>query len=129
MWERQIVMVRSVLYAMLLGIGHPQLTHELLVTLMAEATGIVNSRPIATIPSDTNEPQPLTPAMLLTMKTHPLKPSPGHFVPQTSTLVTCGEERSIWPTSFGSVGEESIWRTCRGELSGRIVSAISPLGK
>lgn len=82
MWERQIVMARSVLYAMLLGIGHPQLNHELLVTLMAEATGIVNSRPIATIPSDTNEPQPLTPAMLLTMKTHPLTPSPGHFVPR-----------------------------------------------
>ena len=81
-WERQIATVRRVLDAMLLEIGHQQLSHELLVTLMAEATGIVNSRPIATIPSDSDEPQPLTPAMLLTMKTQPLAPPPGHFVQQ-----------------------------------------------
>ena len=37
----------KVLDAMLLKIGHSQLMHELLVTLMAEVTGIVNSRPIA----------------------------------------------------------------------------------
>ena len=81
-WERQIGTVRRVLDAMLLKIGRSQLTHELLVTLMAEVTGIVNSRPIATIPSDTEEPQPLTPAMLLTMKTRPLAPTPGQFVRQ-----------------------------------------------
>ena len=72
----------KVLDAMLLKIGHSQLMHELLVTLMAEVTGIVNSHPIATIPSDTDEPQPLTPAMLLTMKTWPLAPTPGQFVRQ-----------------------------------------------
>ena len=49
---------------------------------MAEVTGIVNSRPIATVPSDVDEPQPLTPAMLLTMKSRPLGPIPGHFVQQ-----------------------------------------------
>ena len=81
-WEHQIATARSVLDAMLLKIVRSQLTHELLVTLMAEVTGIVNSRPIATIPSDTEEPQPLTPAMLLTMKTHPLAPTPGQFVRQ-----------------------------------------------
>ena len=53
-WERQIDTVRRVLDAMLMKIGRSQLTHELLVTLMAEVTGIVNSRPIATIPSDTD---------------------------------------------------------------------------
>ena len=67
---------------MLLKIGCSQLTHELLATLMEEATGIVNSRPIARIPSDRDEPQPLTPAMLLTMKTRPLAPTPGQFVRQ-----------------------------------------------
>lgn len=81
-WERQIGTVRRILDAMLLGIGRAQLTHELLVTLMAEVTGIVNSRPIAAIPSDVDEPQPLTPAMVLTMKTRPLAPTPGHFVQQ-----------------------------------------------
>ena len=81
-WERQIGTIRRVLDAMLLEIGRAQLTHELLVTLMAEVTGIVNSRPIATVPSDIDKPQPLTPAMLLTMKTCPLAPTPGHFVRQ-----------------------------------------------
>ena len=81
-WERQIGTVRRVLNGMLLGIGRAQLTHELLVTLMAEVTAIVNSRPISAVPSDIHEPQPLTPAMLLTMKTRPLAPHPGNFVPQ-----------------------------------------------
>ena len=81
-WERQIGTVRRILDAMLLEIGRAQLTHELLVTLMAEVTGIVNSRPIATIPSDADEPQLLTPAILLTLKTRPLMPPQGHFVQQ-----------------------------------------------
>jgi hypothetical protein len=69
-WERQI----GILDAMMLKIGPSQLTHEVLTTLMAEVTGIVNARPIALIPTDTDQPQPLTPAMLLTMKTKPLLP-------------------------------------------------------
>lgn len=65
---------------MFLELGGSQLTHEVLVTLMAEVTAIVNARPITTVPSDTEEPQPLSPAMLLTMKTRPLGPPPGEFV-------------------------------------------------
>ncbi|XP_078380254.1 uncharacterized protein LOC144663213 [Oculina patagonica] len=79
-WERQIGTIRRVLNAMFLELGGSQLTHELLVTLMAEVTAIVNARPITTVPSDTEEPQPLSPAMLLTMKTRPLGPPPGEFV-------------------------------------------------
>lgn len=86
---------------MLLEIGHQQLSHELLVTLMAEATGIVNSRPIATIPSESDEPQPLTPAMLLTMKTQPLAPPPGHFVQQDIYSCNWWRKASILPTSSG----------------------------
>ena len=81
-WERQIGTIRRVLDGMLLELGRAQLTHELLVTLMAEVTGTVNSRPIATVPSDVHKPQPLTPTMLLTMKSRPLAPIPGHFVRQ-----------------------------------------------
>ena len=81
-WERQIGTIRRVLDAMLLEIGAQRLTHELLTTLMAEVTAIVNARPIATIPSDDDEPQPLTPSMLLTQKTRPLRPLPGHFIAQ-----------------------------------------------
>ena len=65
---------------MFLELGASQLTHELLVTLMAEVAAIVNARPITTVPSDTDEPQPISPAMLLTMKARPLGPLPGEFV-------------------------------------------------
>ena len=80
--ERQIGTAKRVLDAMFLELGSPQLTHELLVTLMAEITGIINSRPIAVVPSDIDQPQPLTPNMLLTMKTRPLLPPPGVFTPE-----------------------------------------------
>ena len=79
-WERQIATIRRILDTMILKIGPSQLTHELLVTFMAEVTGIVNARPIASISMDIDQPQPLTPAMLLTMKTKPLLPPPGVFV-------------------------------------------------
>ncbi|KAK3752086.1 hypothetical protein QZH41_016992 [Actinostola sp. cb2023] len=80
-WERQILTIRRVLDAMFVELGREQLTHELLVTLMAEVTAIVNARPIAAIPSDTDDPLSLSPSMLLTMKTRPLGPAPGHFIP------------------------------------------------
>ena len=37
--------------------------------------------PTSTIPSDADEPQPLSPAMLLTMKSRRVGPPPGEFVP------------------------------------------------
>lgn len=64
------------------AIGDRTCPAELLMTLMAEVTGIVNSHPIATIPSGVDEPQQLTPAMLLTMKTRSLVPTRSHLVQQ-----------------------------------------------
>ena len=51
-WKRQIGTARRILDAMFLELGSPQLTHELLVTLVAEVTGIINSRPIAVLSSE-----------------------------------------------------------------------------
>ena len=39
--------------AMFAALGSAQLTHELLVTLMAEVTAIVNARPIVLVPKKT----------------------------------------------------------------------------
>ena len=80
-WERQIGTICCVLEAMFAELGSHQLTHELLVTLMAEVTAIVYARPISAIPTDADEPQSLSPSRLLTMKTRPLGPPPGNFVP------------------------------------------------
>ena len=79
-WERQINTIRRVLDAMLTELGQSQLTHKLLVTLMAEVVAIVNARQIAVLLSDVDDPQPLSPAMLLTMKTRPAGPPPGQFM-------------------------------------------------
>ena len=79
-WERQIGTIGRVLDAMLLKIGAAQFDDELLLTLMAEVTAIVNNRPIAAVTVDIDEPLPLSPSMLLTMKSKPLLAPPGVFV-------------------------------------------------
>lgn len=48
-------------------LGSARLPHKLLMTLMAEVTVIVNTRPIALVPTDIDKPQPPLPSMLLTM--------------------------------------------------------------
>lgn len=66
-WERLIGVSRRILDSMLQDVK--QLTDEGLITLMAEVCQIVNYRPIAGIPLDTDFITPLTPLTLLTMKT------------------------------------------------------------
>ncbi len=78
-WERQIGTIRRVLDVVIAKLGPRQLTHDLLVTLMAEASAIVNARPIAALPTDPDHVQPLSPATLLTMKTRPLASPLGRF--------------------------------------------------
>ncbi|XP_030582792.1 uncharacterized protein LOC115778696 [Archocentrus centrarchus] len=67
-WERMIGIARRILDAMLLEQGSAKLTHDVLVTLMAEVTAIVNSRPLTPVSTDSDQPIILTPAMLLTQK-------------------------------------------------------------
>ena len=78
-WERQIRTVRNVL-SVLLDQHGSQLDDESLRTFMIEAESIVNGRPLAV---DTlNSPEhiePLTPNMLLTMKTKVVLPPPGNY--------------------------------------------------
>ena len=78
-WERMIRSVRSVLAALLKEAG-TQLNDESYRTLMKEVQSIVNSRPlIVSSWSSTEEPEPLTPNHILTMKTKVLLPPPGVF--------------------------------------------------
>ncbi|XP_053381699.1 uncharacterized protein LOC128549196 [Mercenaria mercenaria] len=67
-WERMIGMARRILDGMLLGVTSKNLTHEVLTTLMAEVSGIINSRPLAPISNDPDCPVILSPAMLLNQK-------------------------------------------------------------
>ncbi|XP_073504767.1 uncharacterized protein [Phyllobates terribilis] len=78
-WERMIGVVRRILDSILLQAGTTRLTHESLITFMAEAVAIINARPLAPIPNDPEEPLLLTPATLLTQKTGPFSVPPGEF--------------------------------------------------
>lgn len=67
-WERMIGVSQRILDSMLLQIRGAPLTHDVLCTLMAEVSAIINARPLAPISSDPSSPFLLTPAMLLTQK-------------------------------------------------------------
>lgn len=63
---------------MLLQNKHTRLSHEVLCTLMAEVSSIINARPLVPISTDPSSPFLLCPAMILTQKQH-VPPPPGDF--------------------------------------------------
>ena len=69
-WERMIGIARRILDVMLLNHSTKHLTHEVLVTFLAEVCAIVNSRPIVPVSTDPEDPFVLSPSVLLTQK-HP----------------------------------------------------------
>jgi len=74
-WERMIGLVRRILESMLSQ--ERNLTHDVLVTLMAEACAIVNSRPLVPVSCDSDVPEVLSPATLLTFKSDNVEYSAG----------------------------------------------------
>ncbi|KAL1256525.1 hypothetical protein QQF64_012070 [Cirrhinus molitorella] len=67
-WECMTGVARRILDAMLLQHSPARLTHEVLVTFMAEVSAIVNARLLTAVSMDPEQPMILTPAMLLTQK-------------------------------------------------------------
>ncbi|XP_045210756.2 uncharacterized protein LOC123562171 [Mercenaria mercenaria] len=65
-WERMIGIARRILESMLAPVK--TLTHDVLVTFMAEVSAIVNSRPIVSVSNDPDKPEILSPSTLLTSK-------------------------------------------------------------
>ncbi|XP_051797872.1 uncharacterized protein LOC127531791 [Acanthochromis polyacanthus] len=78
-WERMIGIARRILDSMLLQSGNPKLTHEVLTTLLAEVTAIINARPLVPVSSDPEAPLILTPMTLLTQKTNAIPIPSGDF--------------------------------------------------
>ncbi|XP_051277216.1 uncharacterized protein LOC127375251 [Dicentrarchus labrax] len=76
-WERLIGVARRILDSMFLQQRFSSLTHEVLVTLMAEVCAVMNARPLLPVSTDPENPLILTPSMLLTQKTGaPSSPPP-----------------------------------------------------
>ena len=63
-----IGIARKILDAFMLELSNKPLTHEVLITFMAEVCAIVNARPLVPVSTDPENPQILSPAMLLTQK-------------------------------------------------------------
>ncbi|XP_067279227.1 uncharacterized protein [Pseudorasbora parva] len=76
-WERMIGVARRILDHILLR-EHTPFSHEVLCTLMAEVSAIINARPLIPVSSDPESPFILTPAVLLTQK-GAVPPPPGKF--------------------------------------------------
>lgn len=67
-WVRLIGVVRKILDSLLLQHGSKNLTHDVLATFMAEVSAIINARPIVPVSMDSENPQILSPSVLLTNK-------------------------------------------------------------
>ncbi|RXN36772.1 hypothetical protein ROHU_002657 [Labeo rohita] len=79
-WERMIGIAHRILDCMLLEQKRSHLSHEVLATLMAEVTAIMNARPLVPVSLDPESLLILTLAMLLTLKTGSVPPPPpGSF--------------------------------------------------
>jgi hypothetical protein len=79
MWERMIGITRRILDGILLQQNKKTLTHEVLSTLMAEVSAVINSRQITTISSDPESPIILSPNFLLTQKQGEVPTISGEF--------------------------------------------------
>jgi hypothetical protein len=67
-WESMIGVASRILDSMLLEPVNRNLTHDILSTLMAELSAIVNSRTLASVSIDSDSPFVLSPNVLLTQK-------------------------------------------------------------
>ena len=67
-WERRIGSVRRVLEAILKLISDRGISRDEFITFLAEAASVVNNTPLWTPSNDPNDPSPLTPQMLLTLR-------------------------------------------------------------
>lgn len=79
-WERMIGLTRKILDSTFFELKDTKLTHEVLVTFMAEVSAIINARALVPVSTDPNDPFIFTPAALLTQKADPLVAPAGEFV-------------------------------------------------
>ncbi|VDI23127.1 Hypothetical predicted protein [Mytilus galloprovincialis] len=68
-WERMIGISRRILDSMLSSVNGKNLTHDVLVTYMAEVSAIINNRLLVPISPDPDSSIILSPSTLLTQKT------------------------------------------------------------
>ena len=100
---------RRKLNSMLMKVADKRLTHDVLSIFMAEASAIMNNRPLVPVSVDSGSPYILTPATLLTQKTADAFPARnlGEF---TDKDLFRAEWRRVqsFSTIYGDGGEMNI---------------------
>ena len=72
-WEREVKSVKAALYA---GLKDHRVSEPVLRTLFVEVEGVLNSKPLTYVSTDAQDPDPITPQMLLTGRAdHSLPPA------------------------------------------------------
>ena len=90
-WERKVGAVKSVLNATLRLLHNQTLSRDELSTLFYEASAVVNNTPMWEVSTNLENPFPLTPSMLLTLKEDGHPPAVGDFC--TKDLLSYGRAR------------------------------------
>ena len=81
-WERQICSVRMILSSLMRTHGL-SLSGEAFRTCMAEVAAVLNSQPLTVDNlSNPDDPPPLRPSQLITLKSKVILPRPGQFQPE-----------------------------------------------
>jgi hypothetical protein len=78
-WERKIGSLKSILECTLLQLCGRVLSRDELNTFLQEAAAVVNNTPLWEVSHHPEDPAPLTPAMLMTLRDHPNPPPPESF--------------------------------------------------
>lgn len=90
-WERKIGSIKRVLSGALQQLGTRSLSRDEFHTLLQESASIVNNTPLWEISSDPNDPFPLSPANIITLRDSPNPPPPETFTPDD--LLQYGKSR------------------------------------
>ena len=105
-WERMIRSVRQILRAVL---REQLVTDEVLLTVMAEAMNILNSRPLTRNSDSPSDLEPLTPNHLLHLRPSPSLP-PGVFCKEDLYSKRAWRPAQYLANVFGEGGRRSICR-------------------
>ena len=90
-WETKIAAVRRILDASVLQMGSRTFSRDEFHTVLLEAAAIVNNTPLWNVPSSADDPMPLSPAMLLTLKETPNPPQLHDF--KSTDVMSYGQRR------------------------------------
>ena len=117
-WERLIGITRRILDSILFDAKHTRITHEVLSTFKAEATGIINDRPLVPVYAHLNSPWILSSSTLLTQKTSaPVEDF--HDLDLDSIYTNRESFFNTYPSDSGQNGDVNTYRTYRHELNGK----------